>query len=115
MVASTCDTGFGACGEVRLVAACVGGTLDCSGGTFMKGLGDWSALCADGARVKGAVIFRDGFRADGEVHIVGVDIGIDLDCSGGKCLNPSGSALTADGVKVAGSIYLNLIGMAARF
>jgi hypothetical protein len=70
----------------------------------MKGLGDSSALCADGARVKGAVVFRDGFRADGEVHIVGADIGIDLDCSGGKFINPSGSALTADGVKVAGSI-----------
>jgi hypothetical protein len=40
------------------------------------------------------------------VHIVGADIGIDLDCSGGKFINPSGSALTADGVKVAGSIYM---------
>ena len=89
MVASTCDDGFSARGEVRLVTARIGGQLDCTGGTFMKGPEDASsALCADGAKVKGAVIFRDGFRAEGEVHIVGADIGIDLDCSGGKIRKP---------------------------
>jgi hypothetical protein len=98
--------GFQARGGVRLVGASVGGNLDCSRGNFMKRNGDASALDADAIKVKGAVIFRDGFRADGEVHIVGAEIGIDLDCSGGKFVNPSGSALCADGIKVAGSIYL---------
>jgi hypothetical protein len=64
-------------------------------------------LSADGMRVRGSLNLRDGFRADGEVRLLGVYIGGNLDCDAGKFINPGGKALSADRVKVTGSVFLN--------
>lgn len=56
--------GFHAEGEVRLVAATIGGTLDASGGTFENSNGN--ALNADGIKVASGVFLRNGFTAKGE-------------------------------------------------
>jgi hypothetical protein len=110
--------GFTAEGEVRLLRAQVGGNLDCRGGSFdsppqedSPETGD--ALSADGVSVRGDVFLNAGFTARGELRLLGAQIGGSLDCSGGTFKNPpreglpgSGRALSADGVKVSGSIFL---------
>src|SRR6266849_2339871 len=64
-------------------------------------------LIADGIRVRGNLNLRGAFRADGEVRLVGADIGGSLDCSGGKFVKPDGYTLVASRVKVAGAVFLN--------
>lgn len=97
--------GFRSDGEVRLLGAGIGGSLDCSGGEFVKP--DGYALYADGVNVAGSVFLRNGFGAQGEVRLVGADIGSNLECVGGKFVTPGGCALNADGVKVTGDVFLS--------
>jgi hypothetical protein len=65
------------------------------------------SLTADRVNVKGSVFLRDGFSAEGEVRLVGAQIGDQLDCSAGTFKNPGGPALSADGTSVKGSIFLS--------
>jgi hypothetical protein len=65
--------GFRAEGTVRLLGASIGGSLDCSAGTFHHPEGN--ALSANGAQVGGDVFLRGGFRAEGTVRLVSVRIG----------------------------------------
>ncbi len=110
--------GFRAEGGVRLLGAQIGGDLDCERGTFMNapkpGMDASSAaLSATGAVVKGSVFLRKGFRAEGEVRLLGAQIGGDLSCLGGTFTNPpkqgiaaSGDALSAERAVVKGAIFL---------
>ena len=50
-------------------------------------------LYADGLTTIGNVHFRDGFSAEGEVRLLGANIGGSLDCQDGKFHNPNGGAL----------------------
>jgi len=109
---------FTAEGEVRLLGAQIGGDLDCSGGVFrnppQKDVPEsGKALNADGINVRGNVFLRRGFTSEGEVRLLGAQIGGDLDCHGGHFKNPpkgnlpeSGKALYADGVNVRGGVIL---------
>jgi hypothetical protein len=70
-------------------------------------------LNADGIDVKGDVLLRKGFKANGEVRLLGAQIGRDLECDGGTFCNPplkdvagSGMALNADGIDVKGYVFL---------
>jgi len=113
------NDGFSAEGEVRLLGAEIGGDLSCERGTFknpaqkdVPGSGD--ALSADRMKVKGSVFLRNGFSAEGEVRLLGAEIGGDLDCERGtfknaaqKGVEGSGEALNADRMKVKGSVFLN--------
>ncbi len=72
-------------------------------------------ITADGLRAKGDVNLRNGFRARGEVRLLGADIGGDLSCSGGsfdcahdKKGNPvgKGRALLADRLRSSGGVFL---------
>jgi hypothetical protein len=110
--------GFHAEGEVRLVGAEIGGTLDCGGGTFNNPprAGEEAggpALNAERAVVKGGVFLRGGFSAEGAVRLLGAQIQGNLDCSGGTFKNPpqagvetSGNALSADGALVRSDVVL---------
>src|SRR6266567_7926377 len=70
--------------------------------------GSWTkSLVADGASVKGGAFLREGFRADGEVRLLGARIGGNLDCAGGAFMNHGGDALSADRVNVNGNVFLN--------
>ena len=71
-----------------LLAECAG--LYFSGSRLAQGLD------ADGLMTKGGVHLRDGFSAEGEVRLLGANIGGGLDCGGGKFHNPGGNALSAD-------------------
>ena len=64
------------------------------------------AISADGVKVKGDIFLDYGFLAQGEVRLLGADIGGNLNCDGGSFENKSGYALSADGVKVKGNVFL---------
>ena len=64
------------------------------------------ALNADRLKTAGGVFLSDGFRAEGEVRLLGADIGGNLECTGATFSNPKGEALSADGLKVKGSVLL---------
>lgn len=96
--------GFAANGEVGLKGAKIGGTLDCSNGTFTNKSGN--ALSADGISVTGDIFLRDGFAAIGNVRIPGAEIGGNLECGRGKFSKEDDDALNADGIKVLGDVYL---------
>lgn len=59
-----------------------------------------------GAKVRGHVFLKDGFRAKGEVSLHGAQIGGQLECSQGTFENEGGVALEAHGVNVTGSVLL---------
>jgi sRNA-binding regulator protein Hfq len=69
--------------------------------------GSWvRAIKADGASVKGTFFLSDGFRAEGEVRLLGAQIGSNLQCGGGTFKNPTGTALNADNINVQGYVFL---------
>lgn len=68
-------------------------------------------LDAQGARVRDDIFLGGGFKAEGQVNLIQAHIGGDLDCSGGKFLNPPGQgsddgAIVADGISVGGQLLL---------
>ena len=98
------NNAFCAKGEVRLLDATIGGTLDCTRATFENPEGD--ALSADRLECKGSVFLTDGFSAKGEVRLRGATIGSNLECTGGTFENPDGYALSADGLECKGDVFL---------
>lgn len=103
-------------GEVRLLGAQIGGDLDCSGAAILNAFREGAidsgpALTADGAVVKGSVNLRNGFRAEGEVRLIGADVRTDLDCA--RSLRETGSRsassllLTAGGQHYSGRQHLS--------
>jgi hypothetical protein len=115
---------FRAKGMVQLMGAQIGGDLDCSGGKFVNPPTKESsetgiAIAADGITVGGQILldtFSPGnsFHAEGEVHFLHAQVGINFDCQGGLFINPpitgvptSGKSLTADGIIVKGTVFLN--------
>lgn len=105
-------------GEINLSGARIEGSFVCEGGIFLnppqqsvKESG--TTLNAERIRVAGNVNLRNGFHSNGEVWLLGAQIGGDLDCSGGIFHNPvqqnvqgSGRALTAQNIRVGGDVYL---------
>jgi ribosomal protein L18 len=110
--------GFAAEGVVRLFGSEIGGNLECDGGKFRNPAQadiaeSGMALNAEGAKVTGGVLLRNGFAAQGMVRLFGSEIGGNLECDGGRFQNPaqanvaeSGMALNAEGAKVARAVYL---------
>jgi hypothetical protein len=110
--------GFSADGEVRLIGAQIDGSLNCDGGVFknppiqnVKESG--TALNVQSGRVNGNVNLRNGFRAEGEVWLLGAEIGGSLDCACGSFTNPplkdtgtSGNALVAENANIKGDLFL---------
>lgn len=96
--------GLRATGEVRLLDAQIGGSLECSKGQFDGKEGH--ALSADRAVIKGSVFLRDGFQATGTVRLLGAQIGGNLTCSKGQFDGEEGYALSADSAVIKGSVFL---------
>jgi len=63
-------------------------------------------ISGDGLRVKNGVHLRYGFKAEGEVRVLGATIGGNLDCIKGHFNNSDGRALSADGAEVKGGVFL---------
>jgi hypothetical protein len=64
------------------------------------------SVAADRANVKGGVFLSNAFNAQGEVRLLGAQIGSNLECSGGTFKNPGKDALSADGAHVKGDAFL---------
>lgn len=115
---------FKAEGEVRLLGAEIGGQLSCRNGHFTKpddnpeddskDKSEGYALNAGGVKVGGGVFLDEKFEAEGEVCLLGAEIGGNLECKGGHFSKPKdkpkhkpeGFALNADGMKVEGDVFL---------
>lgn len=96
------DLGFGNCRfekPIILRSASVG-TLNLHGSVI-------PSLVADRLKTRGGVFLRDGFRAEGEVCLVGAKIGGSLDCDNGAFVNPGKwkRALNADSASVTGNLF----------
>jgi sRNA-binding regulator protein Hfq len=61
---------------------------------------------ADRANLNGSVFLRDGFKASGEVRLLGAQIEGNVDCSKAEFEGKEGDALSVDGAKVAGDVFL---------
>ena len=91
--------------------------MTCDGGRFQNPavsnvVESGIAIVADGTKVAGAVLLRDGFVAEGQVRLHAAQISGNLECGGGKFRNPmvpdvagSGTAFTAVGAKVSGAVH----------
>jgi hypothetical protein len=66
-----------------------------------------TSLDAAGVHVRGDVFLVDGFRAEGEVRLLGASITGDLNCRGGTFHRPEGDALQAEGAQVGGGAFLD--------
>src|SRR5208283_813302 len=64
------------------------------------------SINAECATVKGSVTLSNGFYAEGEVQLLGAQIGSNLDCGAGRFRNAGGKALRADRIYVQGSVFL---------
>jgi len=64
------------------------------------------SVYADGISLRGDVFLDNGFSAEGEVRLVGAQIGGSLVCSAGTFKNPGQKALTADRADVKGGVFL---------
>ncbi|UCG47112.1 MAG: hypothetical protein JSU94_16635 [Phycisphaerales bacterium] len=65
-----------------------------------------SAITAERLSVKGSVFLGEGFKAEGEVRLIGATIEGYLSCSNGQFINPGGEAIHADGLSVKGNVLL---------
>jgi hypothetical protein len=111
------NDGFSATGRVSFSACQIDGTLNCVGGTFKDSSRDGiekggTALTAAGASIKGSVLLRDGFIAEGMVSFADAQINVRLNCENGIFRNPaqagmplSGIALIADRATIKGGVH----------
>jgi hypothetical protein len=104
-------------GEVRLVGAQIQGDLICDGGKFSNLArktfpGSGIALNADSVTVKGLILLRHGFEANGTVVLQDAECNT-LICEGGTFTNPfqekdeiGGDALNLNRAVVKGGVFL---------
>ncbi len=70
--------------------------------------GSWiGPIQAHGAIVRGSAFLRDGFHSEGVIRFSRATIGESLEMSGATLHNPSGLALWADGINVAGDLFMS--------
>ena len=103
------NDGFKAKGEICLLHARISGNFGCNNGHFINKSEEGRALIADGMQVKGNVFLDDGFKAEGEVRLLGARISGNLECSNGHFINKNkeGGALIADRMQVEGGVFLH--------
>jgi hypothetical protein len=95
--------GFAADEGVRLARSQIGGDLACTGGKFGRApTSRGEALNAESAQVAGHAFLNDGFAAEGEVWLLGIKVGGDLNCAGGTF-----KSLSADYANIKRSVFLN--------
>lgn len=61
---------------------------------------------ADYLRAKHNIMLSYGYTALGEVRLLGAQVGGELNCAGGRFINPGGYALMAQGLTVGGGVHL---------
>jgi hypothetical protein len=89
-------------GTVRLAGSWISGDLTCRGASLA---GDSLSLVFDGARIDGSVYLTGGFRAEGEVRLIGASMAL-FDCTGATLINRGGNALVAERAVFRGNVFL---------
>ncbi len=89
-------------GEVRLLGAKLGGSLDCDGSNLKA---ENKALSCDGMQAEGGVFLRKA-TIEGKVRLLGARLGGNLSCIG-AALQAKGNALSCDRMRVEGSVFLS--------
>jgi hypothetical protein len=95
--------GFTATGEVSLLGAHIGGTLDLKKATLTNP--DGLALNGQGLTVDRTMFCSHGFRATGQVSLLGAHIGGSLDLSEATLANPDGLALDGQALTVDRAMF----------
>jgi hypothetical protein len=117
---------FSSTGRVRLEGAVIHGELDCSGGRFVAGpflsnqpdqtMSDeqFEAIGADGLRVGSNTLFDPGgdpkeskFTSFGTVSLINARVGGDFSCDAAIFSFPGEEPLSADGIVVEGTTFLD--------
>jgi len=70
------------------------------GGTWVR------SINAERAKIRGTFSLNNGFCSEGEIQLLGVRIGSNLDCGAGRFRNAGGKALRADRIRIRGSLFL---------
>lgn len=86
--------------QISAEDARVSGVFGLTGSHLVEG------LAADRLKCTASIFLRDGFRVEGQVRLLGAEIGGNLDCSGGHFELKSIYAFSADRVSVTGSVHL---------
>jgi len=96
-------------GPVMLNFADIGSNVICSGSKLTGVEADGGALSADGAKVGGSILLDGAVTEAGAVSLNSADIAGYLICSGARLtgVDADGAALSAEGLKVRGSLLLN--------
>jgi len=96
-------------GRIRIASSTIDGQLSFNGSRISNS-GGGEAIWSDGISVGNGIFLRshgdDRFEASGEVRFLGASVKGDLSYIGASFSNPSGRALSLDGVKVSGSVFL---------
>jgi hypothetical protein len=98
-------------GSLELIDTSIGGTLDCSDAEIHNPEG--LAINANRAKIGASTFLRGDFKADGQVNLRLATIGGNLVCTKGQFIgsqqagDPTRTALSADGAKVAGNVFFN--------
>jgi len=104
---------FSAEGQVDFSNARIGGTLYCNGGEFInKGedrlvnKGENVALNLECIKVDDSIMLNGNFHAEGQVSLLGAEIGGQLNCVAGRFINPNGIAFVAECARIGGNVFL---------
>jgi len=104
---------FRAEGQVDFSNAKIGGSLFCFGGEFINKDKDGSlnidenvALSLDCIEVNDSIFLCNNFHAEGQVNLLGAEIGGQINCITGQFINPDGIAFAAESAKIGGSLLL---------
>jgi len=76
------------------------------GSVTLEGSHLLGGINADRIQCEGGLFLRNGFKATGEVRLLGAQIGGNLDCNGGQFEVEEGNALSADRAVVKGDVFL---------
>jgi len=100
--------GFTAAGAVWLAGADIAGALFCDGARLTGRDSGGYALSASGIKARIGVLLTGGFTAAGAVCLDNAEISGQLNCGGARLTgrDSGGYALSAEGVKVGGDVFL---------
>ncbi len=105
--------GFTTRGGISLIAARIGGNLECDGATLLNRTEDGTgvALAAENAVIGGAVLLRHGFTAQGSISLLDAAVDSNIECCGAVLENwsttGSRETLRLTNAETAGDVLLN--------
>ncbi len=104
--------GFAVEGAISLRGTRIRSSLECDGASLVNATEDGAgiALAGDHAEIGGAVLLRNGLRAQGAISLIGARIGGNLECDGSSLTNltidGTGIVLAAENAVIGGAVLL---------